>query len=348
MQHAQEWFDYILSSQWVELGNNNLIQPQRNADGIWTLGKITVCDQDILNACPSSDISNLQEFHILHDSWKAASFKIYRPLIYFCAFGKNEIFECVYTAIQSLIEFGHWQHDIAILTSEDKKDDFQLLLLLASLNLKKRLHLIIVPASEKIDWYISRYRIDHPIFKKAQPILYLDTDIMCDAPLDELLISLINSPLIHACKEGVIDEGGPETSGYWYGWRLMQEDHVPFNPKGFGFSSGVLLFNNTKTTQPFFDMIRRSTNGFIQKNGYNGVSYDQRFANYILLKFKQVEINILEKWVYLYRIPQQTTLTPSGNNKRGLVHFLNSSTENKLITMKKYLNDLRFRAKYNN
>lgn len=53
----------------------------------------------------------------------------------------------------------------------------------------------------------------------------------------------------------------------------------------------------------------------------------------------------MSEWIDLYRIPQETTLTPSGYTNSGLVHFLNASIENKLITMKKYIEDLRFRAK---
>lgn len=37
MQNTQAWFDYLLSSQWVILGNNTLIQPQRSEDGKWKM-----------------------------------------------------------------------------------------------------------------------------------------------------------------------------------------------------------------------------------------------------------------------------------------------------------------------
>lgn len=344
MQNTQAWFDYLLSSQWVILGNNTLIQPQRSEDGKWKLGDITSNDQEILNACPSTDIQDVKEFQLIHNAWQVAAFKIYRPLIYFCAFGKNEILECVYTAIQSLIEFGKWQHDIAVFTAEDTKKDLENKL--SALAFDKAIHIITVPATEKIDWYTSRYEINaHDIFRKAQPLLYLDVDIICNAPLDTLFIRLIDSPLIHTCKEGSIGEGHLESGGHWYGWRLMQEDNVSFNRNAKGFSSGAMLFSNFNIAQPLFNMIKQSAHGYIQKHGYNGVSYDQRFANYVLFKFKKVEINTMSEWIDLYRIPQETTLTPSGYTNSGLVHFLNASIENKLITMKKYIEDLRFRAK---
>lgn len=346
MKLTQKWFDHILNSQWVSVENNKLIQPQRNSDGIWTLGDIITNDQEILEACPRYDISNIQEFYLIHDAWKATLFKIYRPLIYFCAFDKESIFECAYAAIESLIEFGKWQHDIAIFTAQETKD--KLSEILAPLTLNNNLHIISVKVTEKLDWYTIRYQISsHPLFQKAQPLLYLDTDMICDAPIDELLISLINSPYIHACKEGVISEGNPAGDGWWYGSGLMRDDNVQFNPNARAFSSGALFFSNINIAQPFFEMIRKSAYGFIKKNGYNGFSYDQRFANYILFKYNKVEINMMVPWLYLYRIPRDTTLMPSGQEKRGLVHFLNASTENKLITMKKYIEDLRFRAEQN-
>lgn len=346
MQNTQEWFDHILGSQWVALGNNTLIQPQRNSDGIWTLGDIITNDQEILEAYPQSDIANIQEFHLIHDAWKATLFKIYRPLIYFCAFGKESIFECVYTAIESLIEFGKWQHDIVVFTSENTQEHLRNML--SSLELKEKLHIIPVdPASDTLDWTLARYRIQHPKLQQAQPLLYLDTDMICNAPIDGLFINFIDSNMIHACKEGVIGEGHPDSGGYWYGWRLMQEDNVPFNRSSRGFSSGALFFSNVKTMHPFFDMIIKSAYGFMKKQGYRDEFYDQRFANYILFKYKKVEINMIAQWLCLYRIPPDTTLMPSGQEKRGLVHFLNASTENKLISMKKYIEDLRFRAEHN-
>ncbi|CAI3925377.1 unnamed protein product [Commensalibacter communis] len=343
MQNTQQWFDYILNSQWVVLGNNTLIQPQRNSDGTWILGDIITNDQEILTARPLTNLQDIKEFQLVHQSWKVAIFKKYKPIIYFCAFGKDAIFECVYTSIQSLIEFGNWQHEIVVFTAENTKEYLQDKL--SSLGLGNKLHMItILPATDTLDWVMARYRINHPILQQAQPLLYMDTDIICNAPLDDFFIKLIDSPLVHACQEGLIGEGSPQSGGYWYGWRLMQEDNVPFNPQNRGFSAGALFFNNVKSVLPFFEMILQSTYGFMDKQGYRDEFYDQRFTNYILFKFKKVEIIAMSKLLNLYRIPPETTLIPNGNQTLGLVHFLNASTENKLITMKKYVDMLRLRA----
>lgn len=341
MQNTQEWFDYLLSSQWVSLGNNTLIQPQRSEDGIWNLGNITLNDQEVTKACPSTNIQEIKEFQLIHNSWQVVVFKKYKPIIYFCAFGSQAIFECVYTSIQSLIEFGKWQYDIAILTTENTKKILETIL--APLELGDKLHLITLPVLEKFDWYMARYHINQSILQQAQPLLYLDTDIICNAPLDELFIQHINSPFIHACKEGPLGEGSPQSGGYWYGWRLMQEDHIPFQPTDRGFSSGAMFFNNVKMTLPFFEMIIQSAYGFMKKQGYKDEFYDQRFTNYILFKFQKAEIEMMSNWIRLYRIPQESTTIPSGTQKLGLIHFLNASTENKLITMKKYIEDLHLR-----
>ncbi|MDI2113297.1 glycosyltransferase [Commensalibacter nepenthis] len=341
MQHKQKWFDHILNSQWVILGSNEVIQPQRDSSkGIWLLGNITVDDQEILEAYPNTDIHGIKEFNIIHDSWKVASFKLYRPLIYFCAFGKSEIFECVYTAIQSLIEFGKWKHDIVIFTATETKEFLENKLL--DLELKNKLHIItITPATDTLDWVMARYRINHPILQQAQPILYLDTDIVCNAPLDTLFIDNIDSSLILACKEGRIDEGHPESGGYWYGWRLMKEDNVPFNPYGRGFSAGAMFFRNLELALPLFNIIIKSVYGFMKQQGYNDDFYDQRFTNYILFKLKKIDIEILANWLLLHRIAPGTHSLPTQNKKLGLVHFLNVSTKDKLITMKKYLDTIR-------
>ncbi len=344
MKHFQEWFDYLLNFQWVSLGNNTLIQPQRNNNGQWNLGDICVTDQEIIEACPSKIIENIQEFQLIHHSWRVARFKRYRPLIYFCAFGKNAIFKCVYQAIYSLIEFGQWRHDIAVFTAEETKDILKDQLL--PLGLANQLHIIPVsPATDILDYTLARYRIDHPILCQAQPLLYLDTDILCDAPIDDLFVQLIDSDMIHACKEGLIGEGHFDSGGYWYGWRLMQEDSVYFNPYHRGFSSGALFFSNVHIALPFFELIIKSAYGFMQQQGYKDEFYDQRFTNYVLFKFKKVEIEHMAQWLNLYRIPSNTTLIPNHQRRLGLIHFLNVSTEDKLVTMKKYIEYMHFERK---
>ncbi|MDI2089819.1 glycosyltransferase [Commensalibacter oyaizuii] len=341
--HQQEWFNEILNTSWVLLGPNQLVQPKRDENGIWTIGNITTDDEAIYKSCPDDNIQNISEFYLIHHDWQVAILKRYKPAIYFCAFGNEAILQYVQLAVNSLIQFGKWQHDIIIFTGLETKEN--LISKLAPFNLGGKLHIIdIMPADKPLDWYTARYRIDAcPLLQQAQPILYLDVDFLCDGPLDSLFIQLIDSPYIHACKEGVIGEGSPNSEGHWYGWRLMQADHVPFNPDERGFSSGALFYKNFQLAAPFFKMILQSAYGYIQKQKDKLVSYDQRFANYILYKYKKVEIHYLAQYLRLYRIPENTTQTPDINDRLGLVHFLGATLENKLLTMQDYFSQLNAR-----
>jgi hypothetical protein len=90
---------------------------------------------------------------------------------------------------------------------------------------------------------------------RSQPLLYLDVDIACDRPLEPLLVRLAAGQGIHACAEGTLDEGHPESDGNWFGWRMMVEDGMPVDLKAPSFSAGALGFAHSAAAEVPFSLM---------------------------------------------------------------------------------------------
>jgi hypothetical protein len=333
----QSWLDILQRSTWLTHAPAQLVRIAPAQDGRWSVGDIMVTEAELLAARPAGPIEEVRVFHLLYAGWRVASLRLFRPLAYFAAFSAPEIFECLRLAISSLIEHGRWQWDVLVLTGPDTCETVRAML--APCGLGERLHVAPVsPAASMVDWCLARYRLDaHPIFAAAQPLLYLDADVLCDRPLEPLLAELCTSSLIHACAEGLLGEGHPESDGHWFGWRLMAEDGMPFDRNAPGFSAGVLGCANAVVAEAPYSLIMRSVTADIASagGGHRLAGQDQAFANYVLRKIGRFEIRLLPLVLRLHRI-QPGQLYPDPAGARGLVHFLGVPISGKLAAMRAY------------
>jgi hypothetical protein len=323
MEVREAWFQHVAGSAWLTLGPPRIVTPKRDPDGRWRLGDVETSDAELEAARPRGSDAAAKSFALIHQGWRVAPFHLFRPLVYFAAFYAPEVFDCLELAVRSLVRFGRWRYDVLVLTGAETVDTVRTRL--APLGLGERLHVAAVePAEDIVDWWLSRYRMDaHPIFEAAQPLLYLDVDMVCDRPLEPLLATLAVSDKIHTCRSGLIGEGTPESAGHWFGWRLTAQDAMPFDPNARGFSSGTLGAANRGIARPAYDLILRSAYGYAERTGVRRSfeGYDQCFANYVLFKLGVVEINILAQVLNLFRIPEAGPSHPDPGQARGLVHF---------------------------
>lgn len=340
------WFRHVVDSIWLTPRPLRLVGAQRGADGIWRLGDVQTDDAGLAAARPTGAPLDAKGFEFVHGGWRVAAFRLFRPLAYFAAFGPLEAFDCLELAVGSLVKFGRWRYEVLVLTSAESVEIVRTRL--APLDLGSRLHVAAVkPAADRLDWSLARYLVDtHPVLHAAQPILYLDVDIVCDKPLEPLLAQLVLSSMIHACKEGEIGEGSPQSGGYWFGWRLLAADEVPFDPDAWGFSSGVLGAANATVAERAFGLINKVARSYVEEVGERErlISFDQRFANYVLFKLCTVEIEMLTQVVNLFRIPAAGVPHPAPEGARGLVHFLGESLAVKRDAMRSYVAALRDRS----
>nr|WP_294518762.1 hypothetical protein [uncultured Rhodopila sp.] len=335
------WLAYLQRFPWLTHAPARLVNIAPMTGGRWSLGDVVVSEAELLAARPDGPVEQIRLFHLVHGGWRVASFRQFRPLVYFSAFGSPDIFACLKLAVSSLVERGRWQWDVLVLTAADTIDTVRTLL--APCGLGERLHLAVIePASGQLGWYLARYRLDaHPIMRTAQPLLYLDVDMICDAPLEPLLAALAVSPAINACAEGRLDEGGPDSGGHWFGWRLMQDDGMPFDPSAPGFSSGALGMASAESADIPFSLILRSryADAMDPNGGHKLASKDQAFANYVLRKLGRHETGLLPRVLNLHRLGG--ALHPNPADARGLVHFLGAPVGEKVKAMQAYLDCLR-------
>lgn len=318
----RRWVEYVLAGRWITPDNLTAVTPSLTGQNDIAIGSYRTTLEAVIAARPNAPVGASLEFCPTHDGWKILPLKLYRPLVYYAAFGSDDIFGCLRAAMVSLLAFGEWSHSIAILTrSEDLP---KVNAVVADLNLGSRLHIVTVPGADILDWCLARYRTNvAEIFATHQPILYLDVDVICDGPLDDLCLKLVQSRTIEVLPDGSLGEGGQETFGHWFGWRLMAADGMIFNPQEPGFSSGILGFANKGVVEQAFTAVLRAAYGHAEKVGtrHHFAGYDQPFACYVMKKFDLVSNATLPTVARLCRVDPVTRPLPIPAGPRGLVHF---------------------------
>lgn len=275
-----------------------------------------------------------------HDGWKVGQIRPFRPLVYYAAFGDEDIFRCLSLSIQSLLHPGQYRGEIAVITSPD--DAPRVESIRAALNLGTRLHIVCVTEhADVVDFCLARFRLSHPVFSWRQPLLYLDCDVVVDAPIEPFLMQIAGSDKIHVTPEGLIGEGHEDSSGHWYGWRMMAEDGMAFDRRAQGFSAGILASGRGSVLQFYAKLALDSAEGFQNKSGERRpfLGYDQCVANYVFLKTNVRSFDYMRNVVLLFRLREGGPKEPPARG-RGLVHFLNVSTADKYAAMAQYLETL--------
>ena len=167
----------------------------------------------------------------------------------------------------------------------------------ADLGLGNRLHIVTVPGGDILDWCLARYRIDAvEIVATHQPILYLDVDVICDAPLHVCAFDLPNPARSRSCRKGAstkvnniigtLVRRGPDGGGWprlrSIGTRLFIWHTWPSRTKEFG-AGGVqcdLAFG-------------LSSLGANRRSQIRFAGYDQPFAGYVMKKLRLTSSDLL-------------------------------------------------------
>jgi hypothetical protein len=160
------------------------------------------------------------------------------------------------------------------------------------------------------------------VFRTHQPLLYLDTDVFCDGPLDALCLGLAGSAKIEAKAEGLLSEGNPKAHGHWYGSHLLAADGQTVGRRERGFSTGVLGFANAELAADAFGAILRSAYGHAASSGDRDffAGYDQPIANYVLRRLGLISYALMEQMASFCRVEPGALPLPT-SHPRGLVHF---------------------------
>ncbi len=289
-----------------------------------------------LRTLATGDEPQARALFLCHDDWKIRHYVLYRPLAYLVAYGREDIFQSAELAIRSLFDHGQWDGDVLLITDAAHRD-FPARL---PEPMRERTIVALLPAHDVLDYTLARYKIaDLPEAAPYQPLLYIDTDIVCDAPLHALTRAAVVSSALHACPELPI--GHPDD---FYGVSLLQADGVAFDPAAPGFSSGTLAFRDAESQRALFAAIVATAYRVAAFADRRDVfEYcDQPIFNYVAYKAGAVEGRLLERFVRICINGQSALTEPVG---KGLVHFAGGggNASPKLTHMTRYLELLNTR-----
>jgi hypothetical protein len=135
---------------------------------------------------------------LLVDGWRLREYRLYRPLVYYTAFGSAAVLEQLRLSTASLAEFGAYRGAVHVVS------DFGDQAVAAAMppQLRDQVSVRKLACVQRPDFSVARYRITE--FAEAfglQPLLYVDTDILFTGPLQPTLIELLFSDRLAAVEE---------------------------------------------------------------------------------------------------------------------------------------------------
>jgi hypothetical protein len=257
----------------------------------------------------------------------------YRPLICFAVFGSDAYYGCLGIALQSLAAFGNYDGTICIAADRPRG--------------QLRRH---IPAAFQDRWLhrpldtrsglFARYDMAAWGIGEFGPVLYMDTDVVANAPLHPLLTQLAGSRLLHIATENRLAPhlAGQRPAAYggavadWFGhWLLGHDPRLASRPFVMG-SSGIIGFGSLADASTAFATVRALRRQV--RPELIGSFTDQPLLNYALQTLDCGEYQLLDRFVDFARSAER-----AGAQRRGLMHFHAGvgNDRHKLATMRRYL-----------
>jgi hypothetical protein len=217
----------IVTRSWISAETRDLQQIrflEQLKEPVLCLDDIRFSIADLLGSIDAEGCIN-----VLSENWKLRQYRPFRPLIYFCAFGKPEVFSCLKLLVSTLMSSGHYKGAFAIISDQP---EYILEPIFEGMD-RHRWRLLHLDAHDLMDFTFARYRILELLgADEFSPLLYLDTDIICSEDINPLLVRIAFAPNLCCCDEGPL-------GGEFYGSQLFEWDG--FDTKGkTGFTSGII------------------------------------------------------------------------------------------------------------
>ena len=323
----------LTTERWFCVGRRLLVSPALHPGFVCRLGDLDLRLEDLL-ARLEAEPDCSRQFHVVFDGWKVERLLLYRPLIYFAAFGDGKIFDCLALAVRSVLEIGGYTGRIALLSNVTEAELHDLV----PDDVHRFIDLYYVPASDRLDFTLARYKVvDFDIFRQFQPLLYMDTDIICNANIDDLLADIVQAR--GACFSLELELHHP---GDFYGTSLFRQDPTASIGAACGFTSGIIGLPNHDVFPMFSRVIETAYSYAASAGSRNALPFlDQPIANYVFHKVGDFDSAVLTSRT-------ENLLGGFGRadrllERKGLVHFCGGigNADPKLIAMRRYLDILR-------
>jgi hypothetical protein len=342
-QEAHEWenvlavsdddldlLEVIMKSQWIVRSSRALV-PGSSI----TLGKdysLLVDDLELPLAynLPFDRTNYPFRLTILKDGWRIDELVLYKPLIYYLAFGESSnVFEQLSLSLQSLATIGKFSGDVMIFTDRPAEDIARE----AKWFSPDRILTKYIPATDWIGFVAGKYCIiEEPRAYAYQPVVYMDPDIIYNTNANSFIIEMAISDRLTAPLELF----SPLEHAPSVGASLLQLDNA--QPRfACGFNGGTIGIPNLEKHRHTLALIRRIILNFLSIRGRNAFPWvDQEAANYVSFKIAHFDTNEISKAVRYGR----DNVTTHPEPRSGLVHFWGVSRKNRPQVMQEYLDKL--------
>jgi hypothetical protein len=282
-------------------------------------------------AAPEASGSCLTEITVLRDGWKiAGQLRLFRPLIYYAAFGRPAIFEQLRCSLHSLAEFGAYTGDIHVISDRPKAYIAQFV----PPALVNRLTVQHVSGMDFWDFALARLRLEQwPEAAQFQPLLYMDADIVFDLAVEPLLKDIARGGNICVASEPFSKLRDADCAGA----PLFKAAGIDTGEKC-GFNSGCQGFPSLAAARRYFSLTLHIAESYRAFHP-GGVSKfaDQPFANYVAYTTQAMNTELMDAAMRL----SGPALSAAPANRRGMVHFWPSfKPEKKRSDMQAYIQAL--------
>lgn len=247
-----------------------------------------------------------------------AAVSSFNPLVYYCVYGSYEYLETLALSLESLDYYGRFDGTVGIITS------FTEAAVRKHVPERFQKSLRIFPMPHGSPW-LGRYCLDDAALEQFQPILYLDCDVVCAGPIDDLLIDILMSEKVCIATEWAEYAGMPsipsEWGGYgnWFGKFLFDTNIVPYSGEvAFG-NSGIIGMRNARICKDAFSCVVE----LVRQPGAILTLGDQPFLNFLLHALGAGDFTLMDKHVQIVRSSSGVSV----QNPHTLVHVLNALTK---------------------
>jgi hypothetical protein len=264
-------------------------------------------------------------FPVHPEGWKFDQIILYRPLIFYVAFGENALRQ-LYVSMNSLFQIGRYDGRVLVFTDTPEEEVRTQLVEIEPWQLLVAPH----PANDWIGFVAGKYAIlEEEQAHHCSPVVYMDPDIVYNVDVHQMLVDMAcagrpSAPLEHFTSLAT----SPSVGG-----QLIQRDNG-YPMLSHGFNAGTLAVPNLKEFGHVLAIIRRTIQNYLSIHGRGGLQYvDQEVANYISYKFAHFDTGQVTRYVRIGWMQDASVLGALS----GAVHFCGIPRDSRVELMQHYL-----------
>jgi len=239
---------------------------------------------------------------------------VYNPGFYYCAFGRRSLFRMALMSIMSIVDRSDIEAKFIIFTDTDEPSIPQ-----EFVSISPFITVVIVRSPGIISKYYSRYRLSsHKALREYHPLVYIDTDILCNASI---------KPLIEQCMTSDVVLCNPEASsfdekGRWFIGDLLTKDVHLDREQVRTINSGIFAGRSWDILQPMARFVDKFSRHALEHSDIRPEILDQVPFNYFWAKFGGCDLEAMRAAVVNF-ISDEFDNIP----KTGFLHFCNIYTD---------------------